>query len=113
MDSAKKKKKKKKKNRQTHKQTNKIWRIYWQMRLLSLWEEKGMLQTQKWQNLKTYYYANKFLNSTIEIPFQSSSNLFSCVIYTLFIACKKIPSKIWRLEKISSGFKVNLNIVRG
>ena len=83
------------------------------MRLLSLLEEKGMLQTQKWQNLKTYYYANKFLNSTIAIPFQSSSNLFSCVIYTLFIACKKIPSKIWRLEKISSGFKVNLNIVRG
>ena len=66
------------------------------MRLLSLLEEKGMLQTQKWQNLKTYYYANKFLNSTIAIPFQSSSNLFSCVIYTLFIAfiplfiaCKK------------------------
>ena len=68
--------------------------------LLSFWDVKGLLQTQKSQNLKNYYYANKFSNSTIAIRFQSSSNLFSCVIYTLFIAfiplfiaCKKIPEK--------------------
>ena len=65
----------------TDKQTNKIWRIYWQLRLLSFWDVKGLLQTQKSQNLKNYYYANKFSNSTIAIRCQSSSNLFSCVIY--------------------------------
>ena len=74
MDSSKEKK-------ATDKQTNKIWRIYWQLRLLSFWDVKGLLQTQKSHNLKNYYYANKFSNSTIAIRCQSSSNLFSYVIY--------------------------------
>ena len=69
------------KKKATDKQTNKIWRIYWQLRLLSFWDVKGLLQTQKSQNLKNYYYANKFSNSTIAIRCQSSSNLFSYVIY--------------------------------
>ena len=51
------------------------------MQLLSFWDVKGLLQTQKSQNLKNYYYANKFSNATIAIRCQSSSNLFSCVIY--------------------------------
>ena len=98
------------KKKTTDKQT-KYARIYWQLWLLSLWEARGMLQTQKSQNLKNYYYANKFSNSTIEIRFQSSSNLFSCVIYTLFIAfiplfiaCKKNTLKNFKPWKILSGF---------
>ena len=70
-----------KKKTTTDKQTSKRWRIYWQLRLLSFWDVKGLLQTQKSQNLKNYYYANKFSNSTIAIRCPSSSNLFSCVIY--------------------------------
>ena len=72
-----------------------------------------MLQTQKSQNLKNYYYANKFSNSTIAIRFQSSSNLFSCVIYTLFIAfiplfiaCKKYPQKFDTLKKFQAVLKL-------